>query len=98
VLAVNGGQAGIDAFNAARSRGETFSVVMTDLGMPHVDGRKVAAAVKQAAPSTPVIMVTGWGAGLEANGDTPSNVDETLGKPPKLRELREALSRSARRV
>jgi hypothetical protein len=28
----------------------------------------------------------------------PSNVDETLGKPPKLRELREALSRTARRV
>ena len=97
VVAANGGQAGIDTFNAAHARGETFSVVMTDLGMPHVDGRRVAAAVKQTAPSTPVIMVTGWGAGLEANGDTPSNVDETLGKPPKLRELREALSRSARR-
>ena len=98
VVAANGGQAGIDAFNAAHSRGETFSVVMTDLGMPHVDGRKVAAAVKQTAPSIPVIMLTGWGQGVDAGGDAPSHVDEILGKPPKLRELREALSRHARRV
>jgi len=98
VVAANGGQAGIDAFKVAHARGETFSMVMTDLGMPHVDGRKVAAAVKQTAPSTPVIMLTGWGQGIDANADTPSQIDEILGKPPKLRELRDVLSRHARRV
>ena len=46
VVARNGGQAGIDAFNAAQAAGETFSLVLTDLGMPYVDGRKVAGAVK----------------------------------------------------
>jgi len=98
VVAANGGQLGIDAFTAAQARGQTFSVVMTDLGMPHIDGRKVAAAVKQASPSTPVIMLTGWGRGADTQGDTPSQVDDILGKPPKLRELREALRRHARPV
>jgi signal transduction histidine kinase/ActR/RegA family two-component response regulator len=93
VVAANAGQAGIDAFNAAHARGEAFSLVLTDLGMPHVDGRKVAGAVKQTSPSTPVLMLTGWGQGLGTDGTALSCVDQILGKPPKLAELRQALSR-----
>jgi len=87
---------GIDAFNAAQARGDTFSAVLTDLGMPHVDGRQVAIAVKRASSSTPVIMLTGWGQGLDAHGDTAMPVDEILSKPPKLRDLRQALARHVR--
>jgi hypothetical protein len=47
VIAANAGQDGIDAFEAELSRGAHISVVLTDLGMPYVDGRKVARAVKQ---------------------------------------------------
>jgi CheY-like chemotaxis protein len=60
--------------------------------MPYVDGRKVASAVKAASPSTPVILLTGWGQRLEAESDIPSQVDRMLSKPPKLNELREALA------
>jgi PAS domain S-box-containing protein len=92
ITAADGGQAGIDAFLAAMQRGEPFATVISDLGMPRVDGRKVAAAVKAASPSTPVILLTGWGQRLIAEGDVPTDVDYVLGKPPKLRELREALA------
>jgi hypothetical protein len=34
-------------------------------------GRAVAWAVRAAAPATPVLLLTGWGAGLAANGATP---------------------------
>jgi hypothetical protein len=34
---------------------------ITDLGMPHVDGRKVAASICKASPGTPTILLTGWG-------------------------------------
>jgi signal transduction histidine kinase len=91
VVAFNGGQGGIDAFMAAQSRGEPFSVVITDLGMPVVDGRRVAEALNKASPSTPVILLTGWGQPVCENGDLPANVRRVLGKPPKMRELREAL-------
>ena len=93
VTTADGGQAGIDAFVAAQARGNPFPVVITDLGMPYVDGRKVSTAVKTAAPGTNVLMLTGWGQRLVAEGDIPPHVDRVLSKPPKLRELREALAR-----
>ena len=92
VTTADGGQAGIDAFLAARAQGNSFAVVMTDLGMPYVDGRKVSSAIKTAAPETILLMLTGWGQRLVADGDIPSHVDRVLSKPPKLRELREALA------
>ena len=92
VTTATGGQAGIDAFLSVDKPDEQFAVVITDLGMPYVDGRKVATAVKAASPSTPVILLTGWGQRLVAEGDIPPHVDRVLNKPPKLRELRAALA------
>jgi PAS domain S-box-containing protein len=92
VEVAEGGQAGIDAFVAASERGERFEAVITDLGMPHVDGRTVAAAVKRVAADTPVVMLTGWGNRLLADGDLPEHVERVLSKPPKLAELRKALA------
>jgi CheY-like chemotaxis protein len=60
--------------------------------MPHVDGRSVARAVKQSSPDTPVILLTGWGERLLADGDTPPYVDRVLSKPPRLRDVRKALA------
>ncbi|WP_084299156.1 ATP-binding protein [Bradyrhizobium sp. WSM1743] len=93
IVTANDGAAGIAAFCAAAERGETFAAVITDLGMPNVDGRKVANAIKSLSSTTPVIMLTGWGKRLTSEDDIPPHVDYVLSKPPKLRELREALVR-----
>jgi CheY-like chemotaxis protein len=93
VTVANGGQEGIELFRGALQRGTPFAVVLTDLGMPYVDGRQVAVAVKQAHAATPVVMLTGWGQRLVADGEIPPNVDLVLSKPPKLRDLRQALTR-----
>ena len=53
---------------------------------------KVASAVRQCSPATPVIMLTGWGQRLAADSDYPEHVDCVLGKPPRLKELRRALN------
>jgi nitrogen-specific signal transduction histidine kinase/ActR/RegA family two-component response regulator len=92
VRTADGGQAGIDEFLAAQKGHEPFAVVITDLGMPYVDGRKVATTLRAAAPRTPIIMLTGWGQRLLSENDTPPDVDRVLAKPPKLRELRAALA------
>ncbi len=92
VITMNKGQDAIDLFQAATLRGEFFAAVITDLGMPYVDGRKVARAVKAASPTTPVILLTGWGQRLVADGEVPPHVDRVLNKPPKLAELRAALA------
>ena len=92
IVTANDGQAGIETFRSAHGRGEVFAAVITDLGMPHIDGRKVAAEVKAVSPATPVLLLTGWGQGLLAEADVPPHVDQILSKPPKLYEIREALA------
>lgn len=92
VTAADGGQAGIDAFICAEQRNEPFEVVITDLGMPYVDGRKVAATVKASSPTTPVILLTGWGQRMTADNEVPPYIDRVLSKPPKLADLRRVLA------
>jgi signal transduction histidine kinase/ActR/RegA family two-component response regulator len=92
VTPTHGGQAGIDMFASATRSGELFDAVITDLGMPHVDGRKVAASIKGLSANTPIILLTGWGQRMIAENDTPQYVDKVLSKPPRLRELRAALA------
>ncbi|HKS54075.1 MAG TPA: PAS domain S-box protein [Steroidobacteraceae bacterium] len=91
VVTAEGGAVGIDTFRQACAGAHRFDLVVTDLGMPHVDGRQVAAAVKAVEPSRPVIMLTGWGHRLRAEDEIPEFVDRVLGKPPKLQDLRNAL-------
>ncbi|HEX5340885.1 MAG TPA: ATP-binding protein [Duganella sp.] len=94
VTAADGGEDGIARFCAAAAAGQPFSVVITDLGMPYVDGRKMAETVKRMAPAVPVILLTGWGQRLIPDSEeTPVHVDVVLSKPPKLRELRAALAK-----
>jgi PAS domain S-box-containing protein len=92
VTVANGGQAGIDAFLASHAAGAPYPVVITDLGMPHVDGSKVAATVKATLPATFVVMLTGWGRRLVVESEMPPGVDVVLSKPPKIAELRTTLA------
>ena len=94
VVAESGGQSALDAFAAALGGGMPFDVVITDLGMPNVDGLKLAAALNAASASTPVIMLTGWGQSVGERGTMPANIRRVLGKPPKLRDLRDAIARA----
>jgi CheY-like chemotaxis protein len=92
VTIAQGGQAGIDAFVAAEVTDAPFEVVIADLAMPRVDGRKVADAVKSVRRETPVLLLSGWGRRILSEGGVPPNVDRVLSKPPKVQELREALA------
>ena len=92
ITTADGGRAGIEAFLAAEQRREPFAIVITDLGMPHVDGRKVAATIRAASPHTPIVLLTGWGQRLAGERGVPPEVNRLLSKPPKLRELRAALA------
>jgi signal transduction histidine kinase len=92
VTVADGGQAGIDIFHSARQALAPFDIVITDLGMPHVDGRQVVASVRAATLDTPIIMLTGWGQRLQADNEQTPHVDRMLSKPPRLQELRKALA------
>jgi len=94
VSVTTGGEAGVIAFRAAHQENEPFAIVISDLGMPYVNGRSVAAAIKATSPSTSVMMVTGWGHQMR---ELPLHVDYLLSKPPSVDELRSAVAKLADR-
>ncbi|MFW2356553.1 response regulator [Hydrogenophaga sp.] len=82
VVAVDNAESGLTAFeNSLDSR--PFDIVLTDLGMPGLDGRGVALRIKAMSPETPVVMITGWGRRMEEDGEKPPHVDLLLSKPPQ---------------
>ncbi|MDB5709768.1 MAG: hybrid sensor histidine kinase/response regulator [Sphingomonas bacterium] len=89
ITAADGGKAGIDALHAAHQAGDPFDVVITDLGMPFVDGNQVALTAKELFPETPVILLTGWGRRMATGDKAPAHVDFVLPKPLELDALRD---------
>jgi len=78
---------GLQAF-----REKTFDIVVTDRAMPGMRGDELAAAVKEARPNTPVIMLTGFGRMMQAADDKPEHVDIVLGKPVAVKEFFSAVA------
>jgi len=66
---------------------EAFDLVLTDLGMPEVDGWMVARKVKAKSPKTPVILLTGWGDLVDDSDLSEKGVDVVLTKPIDLQRL-----------
>jgi len=93
IATAGGGQAGIEAFRDALQGGAGYDVVVTDLGMPAVDGLAVAKSIKRLSPATPIVLLTGWGEGIQRNADSGSQIAAVLGKPPGRSELADVLAR-----
>ena len=61
-------------------------VVITDLGMPTMNGWEVAERVKLRAPATAVFLLTGWGESVSAD-ESSQFVDRVIAKPVKVDSL-----------
>ena len=70
-----------------------FDLVITDLAMPKMNGEQLAAAIFKSLPNLPVILMTGFGEILQAEGKTPSHVRALLNKPISQTELRTTLAK-----
>jgi len=66
-------------------------LVITDQSMPDMNGAQVASSIKSMAPATPVILLTGFGDEMQAQGSLPDSVDLVLGKPVSMADLRHAV-------
>jgi CheY-like chemotaxis protein len=95
VRMASGGNRGINLFTAAMQQSEPYDAVITDLRMPDVNGCDVAHAIKIESPSTPVILLTAWGATVKDDAAIVSIVDAVLSKPPRIVELNDLLLRLA---
>ncbi len=85
------GREGLEMFRSNLRGSEPYEVVITDFGMPEMDGRHVARALRAEAPQTPIVMLTGWGAMMKEDGETVPEVDAVVAKPPHMQELNNLL-------
>jgi DNA-binding NtrC family response regulator len=92
VKVASGGKHGLEMFRAATLENQPYEVVITDLGMPDIDGQRVARMIKAQSPNTPVILMTGWGTFRE-EAEPASPVDAVVGKPPRIQELNDLILR-----
>jgi signal transduction histidine kinase/ActR/RegA family two-component response regulator len=97
VTVASGGREGLELFRSNLRGREPYEMVITDLGMPEMDGHHVARAIKAESPRTPVIMLTGWGTMMQAEGESAPEVDAVLSKPPRIQELNDLLYRISTR-
>lgn len=91
VQTASSGLEGVDLFSKALTAGTPFDAVITDLGMPGMDGREVAEAVKRLDKECPVTLLTGWGKQLGSQPMPIEHVDAVLAKPPKISEIHKLL-------
>ena len=91
VQVANSGSAGVELFSKAMNDGTPFDAVITDLGMPGMDGRQVAEALKNINKDCPVTLLTGWGKQLDAQTTVIPHIDAVLAKPPKISEIQALL-------
>jgi signal transduction histidine kinase/ActR/RegA family two-component response regulator len=93
VTTASSGKQGVELFHAALQSENAYHTVITDLGMPGLDGHQVARTIKAESPGTPVVMLTGWGAAMNENGETAPEVNAVVSKPACVSELNNLLLR-----
>ncbi len=89
-------QNGLDAM--AQCQTMRFDMLITDLGMPDINGRQLAGMVKKLAPAIQVVMVSGAGDGYDQTAPPSQDIDFALDKPVTMADLQTVFRRAAQRL
>jgi len=95
VRVASSGKHGIELFCTAILKSEPYDVVITDLGMPDMNGYQVARTIRDESPKTPIVIMTGGVTIMNEDGGRASAVNVMIGKPPRMQELNNLLLRLA---
>ncbi len=87
VTAVAGGRAALAALDQGG-----FDAVLTDLGMPEINGLQLTEMIRDRGYTGPILLTTGWGMELEAERIHAIGVTDILPKPFDGERLRAKLA------
>lgn len=71
---------------------EPFDLLISDVGMPNMNGWELTAAVRQRWPAVRLLLATGWGAEIDPEQARAHGIDGVLAKPYRVSELRRRVS------
>jgi signal transduction histidine kinase/ActR/RegA family two-component response regulator len=90
VTPASGGAAALELLATRR-----FDAVLTDLGMPEMNGLQLAEHIRARGLTLPILLITGWGLELEAERVQEAGITDVLPKPFDGDQLRTTLARLA---
>jgi|GEM_PF-3001222 len=76
VVTASDGSEALETFATQR-----FDLVLTDLGLPSLNGFALSEEIRRQRPETPVILITGWGSQIDPQQARQHGVSEVLVKP-----------------
>jgi len=82
VVAAEDGVAALKAFGE-----EDFDIVFLDLGLPKMNGYRVAEEMKKSKAQVPIVLVTGWAEDVDRGRIKSIGIAAVVGKPFNPREL-----------
>jgi CheY-like chemotaxis protein len=86
VAVAKNGREGLEKFRTG-----TFDVVITDRAMPQMSGYEMANAIRKIDRAVPIVLLTGFGDMILAEGRKPDNIDVVLSKPVTMEKLEQTL-------
>jgi PAS domain S-box-containing protein len=90
VVVASDGQTALGTLFFGQHKHRPFDLVITDLGMPYMNGYELAAQIKKEYPHIPVAILTGWEI-IPVDDQEKSQADFLLNKPIRLERLRELI-------
>ncbi len=78
-----------EALHSFAEHSKKFDLVITDYGMPKMNGKELAEQLKDIRPDIPIILITGYGDLVAKEEISSWGLDGLLTKPFKLQELSE---------
>ncbi|MFO7801497.1 MAG: PAS domain S-box protein [Desulfovermiculus sp.] len=84
------GREGVHMFRQGK-----FDMVVTDHGMPEMNGEEAALRIKRSDPEVPVILISGWYGDLDRTQQTSGLIDQVLPKPIDWEQLLATVHRLA---
>jgi CheY-like chemotaxis protein len=71
---------------------QSFDVVLTDLGMPGMNGLELAEKIQAIKPGARIIIITGWPLQLSPEQRRQCGIEAVLNKPITAKELLSAIN------
>ncbi len=93
VVAVDTGAAAVRSLSV-----DAFDAVITDLGMPEVNGWEVARSALERHPGLPIILCTGWSDEIDETDLRKRGLWRLLPKPYSMKQIEQALRELGERM
>ncbi len=87
------GAAALEAFRPGQ-----FELILTDLGMPGLDGWQLCRSLRAMDAAVTIVFVTGWGEGLDAEEARLAGADAVVAKPFGIEDLSRVVQQAADRA